>query len=155
MRLGYCLGPTLFKDIEHLVRLVAVMASGLIGFLVLRGAIVPHSFGEYGHYRGASIGEIAARHIAYAGHDACEVCHTNVVDQKKQGKHAVLACEACHGAQGRHADDPSTVTPVKLDTAVVCTRCHEANSAKPKTFPQVSTAEHSGGLACDTFQSRC
>jgi len=42
------------------------------------------------------------------------------------------------------------VKPPKLDTAVVCARCHEANTAKPKTFPQVATADHSGGLACDT-----
>jgi len=42
------------------------------------------------------------------------------------------------------------VKPAKLDTAVVCARCHEANSAKPKSFPQVATADHSAGLACDT-----
>jgi transcription elongation factor Elf1 len=42
------------------------------------------------------------------------------------------------------------VKPPKLDTALVCSRCHEANSAKPKAFPQVATAEHSAGLACDT-----
>ena len=42
------------------------------------------------------------------------------------------------------------VKPAKLDTAVVCARCHEANAAKPKNFPQVVTADHSGGIACDT-----
>ena len=47
-------------------------------------------------------------------------------------------------------DDPGSVKPGKLDTAVVCSRCHEANAAKPKNFPQVATADHSGGLACDT-----
>ena len=140
----------LFKDIEHLIRLAAVMTIALIAFVVLRAAVVPRSFGQYGHYRADAIREIAARPIAYAGHDACEACHAEVVDQKKLGKHVVVPCEACHGPQARHADDPATIKPVKLDTAVVCARCHEANSAKPKAFPQVASAEHSAGLACDT-----
>jgi ABC-type nickel/cobalt efflux system permease component RcnA len=139
-----------FKDVEHLVRLAAVMLIALVAFVVLRAAVVPRSFGQYGHYRGAAIAEVAARPIAFAGHDTCEACHTDVVDQKKQGRHIVVPCEACHGAQARHADDPASVTPPKLDTAVLCARCHEANSAKPKAFPQVVTADHSGGLACDT-----
>ena len=36
------------------------------------------------------------------------------------------------------------------ESAVLCVRCHEANSAKPKTFPQVASAEHSSGMPCDT-----
>jgi len=140
----------LFKDIEHLVRLAAVIAIALIAFVALRVVVVPKSFGQYGHYRGAAIAEAAARPVAFAGHETCEACHTDVVDQKKQGRHVVVLCEACHGAQAKHADDPASVKPPKLDTAVVCARCHEANSAKPKAFPQVATADHSQGLACDT-----
>jgi hypothetical protein len=141
---------TLFKDIEHLIRLAIVIAIALVAFVILRAAVVPRSFGEYGHYRGAAIDEIASRPIAFAGHETCEGCHTDVVDQKKLGRHVVVACEACHGAQAKHADDPGSVQPAKLDTAVVCARCHEANAAKPKNFPQVATADHSGGIACDT-----
>ncbi len=139
-----------FKDIEHLIRLAAVMAIGLIAFIVLRAAVVPRSFGQYGHYRGAAIAEAAAHPISYAGHTVCEGCHTDVVEQKKLGKHVGVPCEACHGPLAKHADDPASVTPPKLDTAVLCARCHEANSAKPKWFPQVVTADHSGGVACDT-----
>jgi len=140
----------LYKDLEHLIRLAAVIVIAVVVFAILRASVVPASFGQYGHYRGNAIAETAARPIAFAGHDTCEACHTDVVDQKKQGKHVVVACEACHGAQAIHADNPGSVTPTKLDTAVVCARCHEANSAKPKGFPQVVTADHSGGIACDT-----
>ncbi len=150
MRTVACGQVQLFKDTGHLVRL-AVVVLILVGvFLVLRAAVVPKSFGQYGHYRGAAIAEIAARPIAHAGHGVCEGCHTDVVDQKKQGRHVVVPCEACHGAQAKHAEDPASVQPSKLDTAVVCSRCHEANSAKPKTFPQVVTADHAQGVACDT-----
>ena len=140
----------MFKDIEHLIRLGVVILIAVAAFVLLRAAVIPSSFGQYGHYRGAAITEIAARPIAFAGHDICAGCHTEEAAQKKQGKHVVVACEACHGALARHADDPSALTPAKLDTAVLCARCHEANSAKPRTFPQVVTADHSGGIACDT-----
>src|SRR5579872_1537843 len=140
----------MFKDTEHLIRLAVVMIIALAVFGVVRAAVVPKSFGQYGHYRADAIADIAARPIAHAGHEVCEGCHTDVVEVKKLGKHVVVPCEACHGAQANHADDPATIKPPKTDTAVVCSRCHEANSAKPKAFPQVVTAEHSGGLACDT-----
>lgn len=139
----------MFKDIEHLVRLAVVMLIVLVAFVIVRTAIVPKSFGQYGHFRGAAVGETAAKPAVYAGHETCESCHTDVADKKKTGKHVVVACEACHGALANHAGDPS-LQPTKLDTAVLCSRCHEANSAKPKWFPQVVTADHSGGLACDT-----
>jgi Cytochrome c7 and related cytochrome c len=141
---------SLFKDIEHLVRLAVVFAIGMIAFVILRSAVVPRSFGQYGHYRGAAIAEIASRPIRLAGHATCESCHSDVADQKKLGKHIVVACEACHGALAAHADDPGSVAPKKLDTAILCARCHEANSAKPEWFPQVVASDHSAGLACDT-----
>jgi Cytochrome c554 and c-prime len=149
-RLGGTEKTNVFKDIEHLILLALVMAIGVVVFVVIRAAVIPRSFGQYGHYRGDAIREIAVRPIVFAGHQACEDCHTDVVDQKKLGKHVVVPCETCHGALANHAEDPASFTPPKVDTTVVCARCHEANSAKPKMFPQVVTAEHSGGLPCDT-----
>jgi hypothetical protein len=139
-----------FKDAGHLFRLAGVFIAGLVLFLVIRAFLVPKSFGEYGHYRGNALAEIAARPIKFAGHETCEACHTDVLEKKKDGKHAHVNCEACHGPLANHADDPASVTPEKLDTAVLCVRCHEANAAKPKSFPQVASVDHSGGLPCDT-----
>jgi len=139
-----------FKDSGHIFRLVAVFVVGIILFLVIRGFLVPKSFGEYGHYRGNAMAEAAARPINFAGHETCETCHVDVLDKKKDGKHAHVNCEACHGPLARHADDPASVQPAKLDTAVLCVKCHEANAAKPKSFPQVASADHSSGLPCDT-----
>jgi cytochrome c7-like protein len=139
-----------FKDAEHLLRVALVFTVVAIVFVVVRAVLVPRSFGEYGHYRGNAIQEVAAQPIGFAGHETCEVCHTEVVDVKSKGKHAGVNCEACHGALAVHANDPSGVQPAKLDTAVLCVRCHEANGARPKDFPQVVSQEHSSGSSCET-----
>ena len=138
-----------FKNAGHLFRLAAVFLCGFAIFLAARGFLVPKSFGKYGHYRGDAIQEIASRPVNYAGHQTCETCHSDVLEKKIAGRHAHVNCEACHGPQAQHADDPS-IQPVKLDTAVLCARCHEANAAKPRGFPQVATEDHSTGLPCDT-----
>jgi hypothetical protein len=139
-----------FKDAGHLFRLAGVFVAGTLLFFVVRASLVPKSFGKYGHYRGDAITEIAARPVTFAGHQACEDCHADVLEKKKSGKHVHVNCEACHGPLAKHVDDPGSVKPAKLDTAVLCARCHEANLAKPKGFPQVATADHSSGLPCDT-----
>ncbi len=139
-----------FKDAGHLFRMAAVFLVGVVAFVVLRTSFVPRSFGQYGHYRGKAIAEIAALPISYAGHQVCEGCHTDVLDVKSKGVHKGVACESCHGPLAKHADDPASVQPAKLDTAKLCVRCHEANIAKPKNFPQVVSAEHSGGAPCET-----
>lgn len=139
-----------FKDAGHLFRFAGLFVLAFVAFLVIRGYVVPKSFGQYGHYRAAAIGEIGARPAKFAGHQTCETCHSDVGDVKKNGKHAQVNCEACHGPLAKHADDPSSAPPPKLNTAVLCVRCHAASAAKPKQFPQVNAAEHSGGVPCET-----
>ncbi|HLW55569.1 MAG TPA: multiheme c-type cytochrome [Candidatus Angelobacter sp.] len=139
-----------FRDSGHLFRLGSVFVAGLFIFIIVRGFLVPRSFGQYGHYRGDAIQEVASKPIVYAGHQVCEGCHADVLDVKSRGKHTRVACESCHDAQAAHADDPSSAKPEKLDTAVLCVRCHEASNAKPKWYPQVVSADHAGGLPCDT-----
>ena len=76
-------------------------------FLGVRAFFVPKSFGQYGHYRADAVTEIAALPEVHAGHDICEMCHSDVAELKHKGKHSGVNCEACHGPQARHADDPS------------------------------------------------
>lgn len=141
---------SVFKDSGHLFRLAALYAVGTLAFLGIRAYFVPHSFGQYGHYRGNAIVEIAAHPVHFAGHQACETCHTDVQEIKKSGMHAQVNCEACHGPLAKHADDPASVQPAKLDTAVLCVRCHAASAARPKNFPQVAAVDHSNGVPCET-----
>jgi len=144
-----------FKDSGHLFRYVALFVVGTLCFLVIRHFAVPKTFGEYGHYRGAAIGEIAAHPIHFAGHETCESCHADVLDKKKDGKHAHVNCEACHGPLAKHAEamtngDASVPMPTLPDTAVLCIRCHSESAARPRGFPQVKAEEHSGGVPCQT-----
>ena len=146
---------SVFKDAGHLFRFAGLFVLAFLIFLVVRHYVVPKSFGQYGHYRGAAIDEIAARPVKFAGHETCEGCHTDEAAKKNAGKHAHVNCEACHGALDAHAQaalagDPTSIMPVLPDTAVLCARCHTASAAKPKGFPQVDPAEHSQGLECKT-----
>jgi hypothetical protein len=139
-----------FSDVTHLLRMAAVFVLGLVLFLVLRNAFLPNSFGKYGHYRGDALAEITARPVVYAGHQACEMCHPDIVETKSKGVHAHVNCESCHGPLSKHAEDPASLTPAKIEVAHLCVRCHSENIAKPPLFPQVNGMEHSGGQACDT-----
>ena len=46
-----------YEDYKHLIRLVLLFILILAGFLVVRKLLIPHSFGEFGHYRGDSVME--------------------------------------------------------------------------------------------------
>lgn len=136
------------KESGHLVRMAVVLAAGVLVFLAIRHAIVPSSFGKYGHYRAAALDEIRARPVSFGGKALCESCHDDVVKVKSAGSHAGVACEACHGPTAAHTDDPMTNHAMKPDPATLCVRCHEANPARPKSFPQVVSKEHAGGVSC-------
>ncbi len=138
------------RSTEHLLRVGILLILGVIAFLLIRRAVVPADFGKYGHFRAGALDEIAARPVKFAGREACEVCHSDQAEAKSKGPHARVGCEACHGPLANHAEDPSSIIPKLPDTAVLCARCHESNAGKPKSFPQVATAEHSAGLACNT-----
>lgn len=136
-----------FEDSGHLIRPALVLLAAVGVFLVIRAAVVPKAFGQYGHYRPAALG-LARRHsLAYAGQLQCAMCHEEEAKARESGKHARVACEACHGPLAAHADDPS-IQPKLPDVADLCRRCHEKDAAKPGWFPQVANMEHSGGAKC-------
>ena len=137
------------RDISHLLRMAAVFLVGLTLFVVLRSAFLPKSFGKYGHYRGDALAEITGHPIAYAGHQTCEGCHSDVADSKAHGVHAQVNCESCHGPLDKHGNDPASLTPGKPDVVYLCVRCHSENIAKPQGFPQVDAKGHSGGQLCE------
>jgi len=140
----------LFDDSAHLVRPAVVLLAALAIFLAVRSAIIPKAFGQYGHYRPGALALVRSHPVAFAGQDTCVMCHDEQATARAAGKHAHVACEACHGPLAQHADDPTVHVPKLPDVADLCRRCHEKDAAKPASFPQVATAEHSGGMACNS-----
>ena len=140
----------LFKDKEHLLRMAALFAAGVLLFVVARGVLVPKGFGVYGHFRAGALTDNRARPAAFAGRKACSECHGEIDELRKGSKHAVIGCEACHGALGKHAENPEAMTPVKPDGAKICLVCHVENVAKPRSFPQVDPADHGDGKPCNS-----
>jgi len=138
----------LFRDSEHLVRLLLLFAAGTLLFLVARALLVPAGFGDYGHFRAGAITDNAARAPRFAGRTACAECHDEVVADKAGGAHAGVGCESCHGALGVHAADPDAQIPELPRVETLCVRCHEANHARPAGFPQVEPAAHAEGASC-------
>ena len=140
----------MFRDSGHLIRPALVFLAGLGFFLVIRAAVVPKHFGQYGHYRPGALELVRQRPVSYAGQDTCVMCHDDVAKTRAAGKHAHVACEGCHGPLAKHADDPAALTPKLPDVATLCVGCHEKDAAKPRSFPQVVSAEHSGGALCNS-----
>lgn len=138
-----------WKDAAHLIRPALVFVAGLVLFLLLRQAVVPASFGQYGHYRGAALNEIRSAQARFAGQTVCASCHLEEAEAKARGKHQTVHCEACHGAAASHAGDPVTHKPAKLEIGKLCVRCHESDAAKPTWFKQVQSREHSGEASCE------
>lgn len=136
-----------FKDVEHLIRLVALFVAGLLLFAVARAWLVPKDFGKYGHYRAGAVDDAAARPASYAGRARCAECHDDVVISQAAARHKNLGCETCHGALLKHADDPE-VPVAKADGQVLCLRCHAANTGKPAHQPTVVAKEHSDEDTC-------
>jgi hypothetical protein len=140
--------PGILQDREHLVAVAALFVAGLVAFLVVRLMLVPRDFGVYGHYRAGALADNQQRPLAYAGHEACEACHTDVAALHKSGRHARVACEACHGPLLAHAEDPEAAKGRRPEGRELCLGCHLANAAKPKSFPQVDAKEHAGDGTC-------
>ncbi len=139
------------RDSSHLLRLVWVFAAALGVFLLVRQAVIPKAFGQYGHYRPGALETIRQRPLTFAGQDACVACHDDQAKVRAAGPHAHVACEACHGPQAQHAGDPAAIKPQLPNVATLCRRCHEKDAAKQKNFPKVVSAEH----MCDVTFYTC
>jgi hypothetical protein len=137
-----------FRDYEHVVRMAIVFVLGIALFLVWRAWMVPPDFGVYGHYRAGAIADGMQRPLRFAGQASCIECHQDVQEVRTGGRHARVACEACHGPLGQHARGEIEAAPVRPSPRAICITCHAAREGKPKAFPQVVVQEHSDAGPC-------
>lgn len=132
----------------HLLRVAALFAAGLVVFLVVRWLLVPADFGVHGHYRASALDDARALPVVHAGQAACVECHSDTAEARQAGRHARIACEACHGPQARHAGGDEQAKPARPHGRTTCLPCHAASVARPARYPQVEIADHAGDAAC-------
>jgi hypothetical protein len=137
-----------FRDIEHVIRVVALLAGGFAVFVVVRWVLVPADFGVYGFYRAGALADNQAKPMKYAGQTLCLDCHADVGETRKGSRHATINCEACHGPMARHASGNFDVKPQALNPRLLCLQCHTKSAGKPDFFPQIVPADHGGDGAC-------
>jgi hypothetical protein len=130
------------------VRILLVFVLAVVVLVVVRGAFIPESFGEIGHYRADAVPEIAAQPISYAGMQVCVECHDDVGEVKAGSYHRGLTCEGCHEAAAGHVEDPTEVAPFTPTGRTVCLRCHEYLSSRPTGFPQIIEKIHNPMEPC-------
>ena len=115
------------RDSAHLIRPAAVILAGLLIFLVIRLAVIPKQFGLYGHYRPGALEQVRSHPIAYAGQQQCATCHDDQAQVRAAGKHARVACEACHAAKPQWF--PQVVSS-EHSSGMACNTCHKPHNPK-------------------------
>ncbi|MBI2967809.1 MAG: hypothetical protein HYY40_08350 [Bacteroidetes bacterium] len=87
---------------QQVTRLILVFAIFIGIFYTVRSYFVPESWGEFGHYRGNAIREIAALETKYADIKTCIECHKENAGLLAEGEHASIKCQTCHGPGYKH-----------------------------------------------------
>lgn len=85
------------RHAAHFLRLVALVAIVITGFLFVRSKLVPKDFGVKGHYRLSATADEAKREPRHIGSEACAECHEEIAAAHTAGKHHTPQCENCHG----------------------------------------------------------
>ena len=125
---------------KHIVRLLILLVFFLLLAFVAKTWLTDPSFYKYGHYRADAIPELATGEPVYKGSAYCLGCHDERKADWSNGFHAVIQCEACHGADRGCPENGKAMIPA--DTVRLCTTCHEAMPARPARQPQIVLAEH-------------
>ena len=131
---------------KHVVRLIALLVGSLALGLTAKWYFTADSFYEYGHYRANSVPEIAGQAAAFQGAGYCQSCHGERHAQWSASNHKSVTCEVCHGATRDHPQKGKL--PIPADARKLCTLCHEKMAERPRTQPQIVSAEHGAGQQC-------
>ena len=137
-----------FRDYEHVLRMAGVFVLAVVAFIAWRSWMVPPDFGVYGHFRAGAIADASSRTPVYAGQASCLACHDAAQQVRATGRHAAIACEACHGPLGQHARGEAALAPLRPNPRGLCLTCHTARPGLPTAFPRIVVKEHSDAGPC-------
>lgn len=130
-------------------RLALAFAIFITLFLFARHLLVPETFGQYGHYRGASLIDNEAIEIHYAGQKACFECHQDVQDAKLTDLHKDIHCETCHGPGQKHINSGEVSDILKPTGRGACGLCHSINASRPASvITQIDLSKHNTDKNC-------
>lgn len=103
---------------KHIVRLLSLVTVFAIVAFSAKHFLIPDSFYQYGHYRGAAVAEIASKVPKLDGSASCQSCHKEAYAEWSAGIHRKATknnaiqglvvkrgvnCEVCHtGPAGNH-----------------------------------------------------
>ena len=132
---------------KHIVRLLALIAVIVVVAFSARSFFREDTFYQYGHYRGASVAQIAAKAPKLQGSASCQSCHKEIYAEWMGGIHqkatkdgairgvvikSGVNCEVCHTPAGNH---PSK-QPMPLSTEdQVTTITHTKHETHPANIP--------------------
>ncbi len=141
---------------KHIIRAVLVLVLVAVLFVLVRHALIPESFGAYGHYRYDSVAEYASLEAIHGAPNACNDCHDEQSEEKAAGKHATVSCEVCHAPLIAHVKDEAKAAdmPVRRSTKL-CGWCHEQLVARRGDFPQVHMTDHVTEKGGDLTEDAC
>jgi len=128
---------------KHIIRAVLLLVLAAVLFILVRHVLIPKTFGEYGHFRYASVAEYASQQPMHGAPDACLECHDEEAKARAAGKHATVSCEVCHAPLATHVVSDEKFAPMAVRrTTQLCGWCHEKLVARPATMPQVHMINH-------------
>lgn len=138
-----------YKDIQHIVRIIVLLAGAAAVAFFVRSLFIPPTFGEFGTYRGASVREIMDQPVKYQGVENCRSCHEKEWGEWHDAKHKSVACESCHGPGLEHSN-PDVEPPPKIlgskelmaKSHDLCLSCHSRSPGRRPSFPQVDVVNH-------------
>jgi hypothetical protein len=143
---------------KHIRRLITILAVLAMMFVAGKMYFPPKSFGVYGHYRAASVEDIAAAHPAYLNPDSYSAAYPKEYEAWSNGIHKVVKCQVCHTTVGKTLNmaslsgatalSASAALPAAGDSRKLCVKCHEKIAGRPDYMPQIEVDSHSKGQAC-------
>jgi len=133
---------------KHIVRLLTLIAVVAVVAFSARYLARQDTFYQYGHYRGASVAQIASKIPQHKGSASCQTCHKEVYAQWSSGIHLKATkdnvvqgvvikagpnCEVCHGpSAGNHPSKEAL--PLSVEDQVT-TITHTRKGLHPANVP--------------------
>lgn len=166
---------SLWQDTAHLWLLGAALVLGGLGFVVLRGWMVPSSYGEKGPYRADALQQIASRPSLVPADSVCLECHAKVGEERAESLHKAVRCWHCHGLGTEHirearlaakkegakpppaqpwdGDFQTTIDLFVTKDRRTCLVCHESAIGMPANFKKIVVAQHLEDMGAENAAS--